>query len=331
MDLEAFSAVHGDEWAELDWLIRQPRLTGAQADRLVTLYQRTATHLSQVRSAAPDPVLLGQLSTLVARARTRLTGSSESAWRDAARYVMVSCPAALYRIRWWTTAVTAASLLLALLVGAWVVGDPQVQAAMLSEADTRQLVESDFESYYSENPATSFAARVWTNNAWIAAQCVAFGISGVWPVIVLVLNSFNVGAVGGLMVANGSGALFFGLILPHGLLELTAVFVAAGTGLRLGWTVIDPGPRRRADALGEEGRSAVTVALGLIMVLLVSGAIEAFVTPSPLPTWGRIGIGVLAEAGFLTYVGVLGRRAARAGETGDLPVGLRPDTAPTAG
>ncbi|OKJ70291.1 hypothetical protein AMK30_25660 [Streptomyces sp. CB02460] len=42
--------------------------------------------------------------------------------------------------------------------------------------------------------------------------------------------------------------LLVGLILPHGLLELTAVFVAVGTGLRLGWTVIDPGPHpsRRA-------------------------------------------------------------------------------------
>ncbi len=331
MDLEAFSAVHGDEWAELEWLVRQPRLTGAQADRLVTLYQRTATHLSQVRSAAPDPVLLGRLSTLVARARTRLTGSSESAWRDAARYVLVSCPAALYRIRWWTAVVTAASLLVALLAGWWVVGDPQVQAALLSEADTRQLVESDFESYYSESPATSFASRVWTNNAWIAAQCVAFGISGVWPVLVLVMNAFNVGAVGGLMVANDRGGLFFGLILPHGLLELTAVFTAAAAGLKLFWVLVDPGPRPRAQALAQEGRALFTVAGGLVVVLAVSGVVEAFVTPSPLPTWARIAIGVLVLGVYLAYAGVLGRRALRAGHTGDLSSELVGDYRPVSG
>ena len=84
VDLEAFEAVHAGEWAELDALVRRRRLTGAETDRLVTLYQRTATHLSQVRSAAPDPVLVGRLSTLVARARGRLTGSGESAWRDVA-------------------------------------------------------------------------------------------------------------------------------------------------------------------------------------------------------------------------------------------------------
>ena len=53
-------------------------------------------------------------------------------------------------------------------------------------------------------------------------------------------------------------------------------------------------------------------------MLLVSGVIEAFVTPSPLPTWARIGIGAVAEAAFLSYVIVLGRRAAAAGQTADM-------------
>jgi hypothetical protein len=101
------------------------------------------------------------------------------------------------------------------------------------------------------------------------------------------------------------------------MLELSAVFLAAATGLRLGWTVIDPGPRPRGQALAEEGRAAVTVALGLVVVLLVSGMIEAFVTPSPLPTWARIMIGLAAAAAFIGYVIVLGRRAARAGLSAD--------------
>jgi hypothetical protein len=62
----------------------------------------------------------------------------------------------------------------------------------------------------------------------------------------------------------------------------------------------------------------------------VSGVIEAFVTPSPLPTWARVGIGGLAEAVFLGYVLRYGRAAARAGETGDLDLGLREDVLPVA-
>ena len=103
------------------------------------------------------------------------------------------------------------------------------------------------------------------------------------------------------------------------MLELSAVFLAAATGLRLGWTVIDPGPRPRGQALAEEGRASVAIALGLVVVLLVSGMIEAFVTPSPLPTWARIGIGGAAECLFLAYVIAAGRRAAAAGLTADMP------------
>jgi uncharacterized membrane protein SpoIIM required for sporulation len=99
--------------------------------------------------------------------------------------------------------------------------------------------------------------------------------------------------------------------------------------MRLGWTVIDPGHRPRARALAEEGRSLITVAVGLVAVLLVSGMIEAFVTPSPLDAWARIAIGAVAEVAFLGYVLVLGRRAVRAGETGD--VARAPDQVPVAG
>jgi uncharacterized membrane protein SpoIIM required for sporulation len=331
VDLDAFVTTHADEWERLERLSRRRSLSGEEADELVTLYQRAATHLSVVRSAAPDPALVSRLSTLVARARAAATGSHDPAWRDVSRFFLRSFPAALYRTRWWWLATAAASVLLAVLVGAWVAGDPQVQAAVAAPEDVRQLVEHDFANYYSENAAGGFAAKVWTNNAWVAAQCIAFGVLGLPVLWVLFQNALNVGLVGVLMAAHDRLDLFFGLILPHGLLELTAVFVAAGTGLRLFWAWVDPGPRPRLRALGEEGRAAAAVVLGLVVVLALSGVIEAFVTPSGLPTWARIAIGVVAEAAFLTYVVTLGRRAALAGETGDVDAAERGDAPVVAG
>ena len=104
------------------------------------------------------------------------------------------------------------------------------------------------------------------------------------------------------MIGHDRADVFFGLITPHGLLELTAVFVASAAGLRLGWSWIVPGPRTRMQALAQTGRATVGMAIGLPAILLITGLIEAFVTPSPLPTAVRVGIGVLAEVGFLVYV-----------------------------
>ena len=92
------------------------------------------------------------------------------------------------------------------------------------------------------------------------------------------------------------------------------MFVAAGVGLRLFWSWIEPGPRTRAQAIAHEGRSAVAIALGLAVVLLVSGVIEAFVTPSSLPTWARIGHRHRRpRLAFLAYVFTVGRWAHRRG------------------
>jgi hypothetical protein len=79
--------------------------------------------------------------------------------------------------------------------------------------------------------------------------------------------------------------------------------------------------------LAERARAVVAVAIGLIVVLGISALIEAFVTPSPLPTSVRIGIGVAAEIAFLAYIFHFGRKAVRAGETGDIDDA--PDIVPT--
>jgi uncharacterized membrane protein SpoIIM required for sporulation len=331
VDVDAFVAAHQAEWDRLDRLLaRRRRLSGEEVDELVTAYQRTATHLSAVRTAGYDPALVARLSTKVARARSAVTGAHSPTWTSVGRFAVVSFPAMAYRARWWWLATATGSLLVALIMGWWIARSPAVQASLLPPDQTRQLVNSEFRGYYSQYAATSFAAKVWTNNALVAAESLIFGILlGVPTLLVLFSNAANVGAAGGLMFAHGRGVEFFALILPHGMLELSAVFLAAAAGLRLGWRIIDPGPLPRSQALAVAGRETITLALGLIVVLLVSGVIEAFVTPSPLPTWARIGIGGCAEAVFLTYVIVLGRRAAAAGLSPDIE--STPDVVPVAG
>lgn len=334
MDVDLFVAAHRAEWDRLAELLERRRPTGAESDELIALYQRTATHLSMVRAAAPDPALLSRLSSLVTRARAAVAGTHTPAWREVGLFFARRFPAAVYRTRrWWLSSMVVTGLVSALLA-AWIASDAHVRAAIIAPDQLRSLTQpgGQYETYYSSNPAASFAAQVWTNNAWVAATCLFFGVLlGIPVLIALWANAVNVALGAGLMSAAGRLDVFFGLITPHGLLELTAVFIAAGTGLRMGWAVVNPGARTRTTALAQEGRATAAMALGLACVLLVSGVIEAFVTPSGLPTWARIGIGVVAEVAFLTYVFVLGRRAARAGVTGDVEAREGGDLRPEAG
>lgn len=334
MDLDVFVAAHRAEWDRLEYLLRRRRrLSGAEADELVTLYQRAATQLSQLQASAPDPALTGRLTRLVARARSAVVGARKATWRDAAGFFTTSFPAACYRTRYWWGPTAVVFVLAVGLIGWWIAANPEVQATIAAPAELREMTRPGgaYEAYYSSSPAAAFSAEVWTNNVQVALISLAFGALLGLPVLwVLLQNAINVGTGVGLMASADRLDSFMGLILPHGLLELTAVFVAAGVGLRLGWTVIDPGRRTRRVALAEEGRAAIGMAIGLVGVLLIAGLIEGFVTPSGLPTWARIAIGVVAELVFLVYVFLLGRRAVRAGETGDIAARDRAAEAPIA-
>jgi uncharacterized membrane protein SpoIIM required for sporulation len=331
VDVDAFTAAHQAEWDRLAVLVRRRRrLSGDEVDELVSRYQRTATHLSVVRSSGGDPLLTAQLSSLLGRARAAVTGAHTPAWRSVGEFFTVAFPSMAYRARWWWLATAAASLLVAVIAGRWIAASPSLQASLLSKSQVASVVNHQFRAYYSQDTATSFALKVWTNNVLVAAEALILGaffcIGTVW---VLFLNALNLGVDGGLMIGHGRTAEFFTLILPHGMLELSAVFLAGAAGLRLGWAIIDPGPRHRMQALAEEGRATVTIALGLIVVLAVSGVIEAFVTPSGLPAWARIGIGAAVETAFLGYVITAGRRAVRRGLTAD--IAAAPEFAPLHG
>lgn len=329
IDLDAYVAAHTGAWHRMEQLVGSRRRTGAEADELVDLYQQVATHLSVVRTSAPDGELVAYLSSLLGRARVGMLSGRVTGWRSVGHFFTDRFPGALYRLRWWWLGTLTGNVVVIGVMMLWLGQHPEVEQSLLSDAEIDALVTNDFESYYSENAAGAFAARVWINNAWVSALCIALGILGL-PVIWLLFNNIaNLAVIGAIMTRHDRADLFWGLILPHGLLELTVVFVAGGVGLHLFWSWVQPSGVPRALAVARAGRTAVTVALGLIPVLLLSGLVEAFVTPSPLPTWARITIGALALAAFLAYVFVLGRPAARRGVTGDIDAALLEDRVAT--
>ena len=318
VDLDAYVIAHAHEWQRLEELSRRRRLTGAESDELVERYQQVATHLSVVRTSAPDASLVAHLSSLLSHARNRAVGTRIGTWRSFALFFTERFPAALYRLRYWWLGCLVANVVVTAVMIIWLLENPNVEQSLMSPEEVDQLVNEDFENYYSEYAASHFAAQVWINNAWVTALCLALGILGV-PVVYLLFNNIaNLAIIGSIMHRNDQGQHFWGLLLPHGLLELTAVFVAGGVGIKLFWSWIEPGELTRGQSLAREGRTAGTVALGLVAVLFVSGIIEAFVTPSGLPTAARVGIGILAEVTFLAYVFILGRQAVHRGATGDV-------------
>ncbi|MCP2294856.1 putative membrane protein SpoIIM, required for sporulation [Nocardia amikacinitolerans] len=314
MDVDAYSYAHRRSWDRLDQLSRRRKLTGAESDELVALYRRTSQQLARLQSHSPDPELIAGLSALLARARGRVLGTKADTWGEIAHFFTHRFPAAVYRAWPWWASVAALFVAVTAGLAIWIEGSGRARELLGISGDNSAITAPGgaFETYYTEHPNDAFAAQVWTNNAWVAAIALFTGVLILPAVYLLFMNALNVGITAGLMAEADRLDSFFGFILPHGTLELTAVFVAGGAGLKLGWTLIDPGRLSRIEAVARQGRATATIALGLVGVLFVSGLLEGFVTPSPLPAPVRIGIGFAAEALFFAYVFGAGRRAALA-------------------
>jgi uncharacterized membrane protein SpoIIM required for sporulation len=324
LDIDRFIASHAPTWQRLVDLTGRARrgigrLETAELDELVKLYQRTSTRLSYARTYYRDPALVTRLTAIVARAGAVVYGTRPRTLRAFGRFWTTAFPAAVWHARRFVAVAAAVTFLPALAMGVWLANSDRALEASAPAAVREAYVTEDFEAYYSSEPAAQFASKVFTNNVRVAVLAFAAGILlCVLTAYILAFNGANVGVAAGLFAAAGQQPRFWGLILPHGLLELTAVVIAGAAGLQIGWAIVAPGDRSRGDALAEEARRAVVIVLGLVAAFFVAGAIEGFVTGRPWPTAVRVGIGLVAWTAFALYLVVQGRRAAAQGFTGVL-------------
>jgi uncharacterized membrane protein SpoIIM required for sporulation len=330
VDIDAFSALREARWSRLKDLARQRRRTGADADEMTRLYRATASDLSTVRSAAPEPALITRLSMLLGSSRVWLTGSHQVRTGDIGRYFTTSLPAALYRVRWWGAITALVVVGMGVVAGYYTLNSPAALELIGSPEVRAQIAQEEFASYYVEYDSTSFTALVWTNNAWLAAQCIVLGITGIYPLFLMYNTVVQLGVAGAVMAEHDMLDIFFQLILPHGLLELSAVFVAAGAGFKVFWTLLVPGRLPRGIALAEVFRTLLSVALGLVLALFLSGLIEGYITGSHM-AWGlKVAIGILAFLAFWLYIFGVGRWASQRGASGDAEQAFRVELAPVA-
>ncbi len=316
MDIDRFIRQNEPSWRELEQLCMRVRtrkaVPGNDIERALGLYRKTSTDLSYARTLYGDVPLTRRLTTIVGEARATVYGAEDRTTSVIRDFFAREFPVAVWSGRGF---IAIAAILLftpAIYVAVWVSTSATALDTVGPEAELAAYVDDDFESYYSSEPAAEFSTAVLVNNIQVSFLAYALGIfATLGTVVVLVFNGVFVGEAAGIFHAAGEPGRFWGLILPHGMLELTAVCVAGGAGLQLGWALISPGDRSRTEAIAAEGRSSVAILLGLTLVFIVAGIIEGFVTPSALPTASRILIGALAEVAFLGYVTHFGLRADR--------------------
>ena len=124
------------------------------------------------------------------------------------------------------------------------------------------------------------AAAIFLNNALKTLFGILLGsLFGIIPVVFLLANGIALGVVFSLSVQSRGPWLSLLSILPHGILELPAVFLGTSIGLMVGSHVVKRLFGTAETTLGVElGRGLRFFCTVILPLLLIAALVEAFLT-----------------------------------------------------
>jgi uncharacterized membrane protein SpoIIM required for sporulation len=194
------------------------------------------------------------------------------------------------------------------LAAFWAIDDP---AAALGVVPTQFQDAADPSSggaFLSPGEEAALSSAIYTNNIRVTFIAIAGGIFlGLGSAAITIFNGGFVGALVGLTIENGRIGDLLQFVLPHGVLEMSCIAVACSAGLRLGWSLINPGNLTRGASLRQEARPAMEIVLGTMPWLVVAGLTEGFVSPRHPSLPVATIVGLFLAVTYWTLVVVRGR------------------------
>jgi uncharacterized membrane protein SpoIIM required for sporulation len=149
---------------------------------------------------------------------------------------------------------------------------------------------------------------IGVNNIQVAIMAFAGGVTfGALTVYAMIQNGLMVGVLSGFFGQAGAGFPFWALIAPHGSLELPAIIIAGGAGLKMAGSLLFPGDLTRGASLKAAAPVAARILLGTVPLFVLAAAIEGFFTPSAAPDVVKVAVGVVLFALLVAYVTLPGR------------------------
>jgi len=320
MDLTQFVQERKPDWERLDQLVGQGsralgRLGKVDLRDLGALYRQASSDLARARTAGLDPELVEYLNNLVVRAHGIIYRPEQTRWKVLAGFFGCEFPA-LVRQEW-------RPILLALLVGLlpalWCILmanlDPGFIEAVIPPG-LRERLERGELWVYRINPIKPLASSaIMTNNIAVTFTFfglgIVFGAGTLWG---LVYNGIHFGSIAVIVNQTRMAREFWAFVVPHGVLEIPAIYIGGGAGFILGAALLFPGDLARKDALIVRGRVAVKLVLGCVPILIIAGIIEAFFSPLPptvMPVGAKFLVGAALFALLLLYLLMAGRTPER--------------------
>jgi uncharacterized membrane protein SpoIIM required for sporulation len=309
-------------WRRLDHLVERTStggyksLTRDELQELGLLYRQIASDLAALRDDRGSAHYAQYLNQLLARAHHTIYSAERQSPRAIFAFWLVTFPQTLRRN------LGPIAVALALFAGAAIVGalltvrDPDFKTSIIGPqmVETIDRREMWTHSIVAVKPVASSA--IMTNNLSVALMTFGMGITaGIGTVYMLIFNGLLIGVIGTACATAGMSLQLWSFVAPHGVLELPAIMIAGGAGLRLAQGLLFPGLLPRRESVSRAGGEGVKLTLGCVPILVVAGIIEGFVSPTDLSVTMKFTMAAATFVLFVAYLAGSGYRNPGAGRT----------------
>lgn len=322
MDERSFVNTKQDSWNRLSETLEQMRKHGAgslsmeQLESLGSLYRNVVSDLAFARSQGASEELILFLNDLAGRAHGVLYASESAKFKGVVAFLLGEFPA-LFRSTFKYTLVAAllffagwafTAYILYTIPDAWNALVPEPVREMMQHSPSTES-NPDRDIFIGQDPA-ELSGFIMTNNIKEGMKAFAGGVTfGIYSVWILLKNGVVIGAIITIISRLNGVSLLLPLLLPHGIIELTAVFVCGGAGLMIGSAMIAPGNLRRTDSIRIVSAQALKLFIGTLPLFVIAALIEGFITPAAIPNIAKLAFSGLTAIGLVLYLGFAGRNA----------------------
>jgi uncharacterized membrane protein SpoIIM required for sporulation len=278
-------------------------LSGAELREMALLYRQIASDLSALRQEQTARNVETQLNQLLARAHEIVYSGRKTQFVDIWKFFREVYPRIFRKLLPFTLASLALFLAGALLGSVLTLTRPEFERHLLgpSMMDTIERHEMWTHSVTSMAPQASSA--IMTNNLSVTFATFAAGMTaGLGTLYMIGWNGILLGVIATACHQASMSVKLWSFVAPHGSLELPAIVIAGGAGLRLAQGLLFPGIYRRGHSLALGSAEAVRLVGGVIPMLVVAGILEGFFSPSSAPVWLKFLAGGILFSGLVTWL-----------------------------
>lgn len=309
MKEEQFIKANSGVWKELEELysfidkkgIRT--LPSIKVKQFLHLFRQTSHHLAYSRTHFPKSSLTAYLNSLVSKCHNHVYAVRKAAPEQLVGYMTHGFPGLLKEYRLYIIASFGFFLIGTLLSLIMVFVNTENASIFLPQYVVEGVKAQEAVGRQWNYPLMS--SYIMVNNITVSLRAFVLGITlGLGTAYVLFMNGTILGALTALMYLYGNPAHYWSLILPHGVIELTAVFISGAAGLIIAKGILIPGDHSRGHALIYGAKRAVSLLGGIVFMLIIAGIIEGFFTPLEIPVWVKLTFAAVTAIALAVYFAV---------------------------